>query len=256
MKNIHILLLILILFLCVFLQNVINLTPKKVSHESFENAKNSARIFVINMDRSVDRINYINKHFSDLNIKFEKFKAFDGYKDNLTEFENNFLKKGNWKHTKGITGAAISHYRLWKKIVNENIERAVIFEDDIIIKGNIYNLLQKIPNKVEFAFLGNNVRCDPMYKLESQNKYDIEVDDIKFKIDNKHDGMWAYYVTKSGCNKLLQKIDKYGMFEAIDWFVLNKNHKDDKHFFNIYNIYPCLAIHHGGFESGTCNSNC
>ena len=58
--------------------------------------------------------------------------------------------------TKGALGCSLSHYLLWKKMVDENIDKIMILEDDAKIPSNFLNkitlLSQKKYNVISFGY--------------------------------------------------------------------------------------------------------
>ena len=44
----------------------------------------------------------------------------------------------------GEIGCFLSHYRVWKEMVDENLERAIIFEDDVRFEGNALSILRAL----------------------------------------------------------------------------------------------------------------
>ena len=111
------------------------------------------KVFVINLLRRPDRLAYFLNHcpLSDVEI----IHAFDGKdpdNENPDEMELFHSKKfahyqvkfPNEKMRDGYIGNWISHLRIWKRIVAENISSAVIFEDDPIFSSNFLDVFQKI----------------------------------------------------------------------------------------------------------------
>ncbi|MCL2440279.1 MAG: glycosyltransferase family 25 protein [Treponema sp.] len=109
------------------------------------------KIFIINLLKNADRREFIKLQFNNFNnITYEYFNAVDGR--NLTNHELNYYydKEKAIKTYKelslGEIGCSLSHKFIWKKMVEENIERAVIFEDDVTIKPDFFNILEKLEN--------------------------------------------------------------------------------------------------------------
>lgn len=94
------------------------------------------KIFVITIERSEDRFNIVAKHMNNSGIEFTKFNGIDGKK-----IKNNEIKKITTKLcfkfcTKSIVGCALSHILLWKHISRENLDYAIILEDDVLFNFN------------------------------------------------------------------------------------------------------------------------
>lgn len=96
------------------------------------------KIFVINLKRNPDRKEYISQLMSKHNLSFEFIEAIDGAEmfsteDKYSKFiENNFLDCNNWRPNRGQLGCWLSHVKIWKKIVAEDVDSCLVLEDDII----------------------------------------------------------------------------------------------------------------------------
>jgi len=99
------------------------------------------KIFVINLKRNSDRKEYISKLFLENGIDFEFIEAVDGSEflssdESYIKFwKENFLDCNNWKPNRGQMGCWLSHVKIWKNIVKENINSCLILEDDIVLNS-------------------------------------------------------------------------------------------------------------------------
>ena len=104
--------------------------------------------WVINLARSADRRIYINDHLRSLNLPFEIVEAVDGLTltaDELAGVYDPALAAtfGGRELTVGEIGCALSHLRLYQRMVDEHIEEAFILEDDAVIHPGILELLAR-----------------------------------------------------------------------------------------------------------------
>jgi glycosyl transferase family 25 len=88
-------------------------------------------VFVINLDRSPERLSSIAKRLNKLSIQFERVAAVDGSLLTNAQIEG-FVKNAPWrrKNTPGEIACYLSHLKVMKIIRDKKIERAVILEDD------------------------------------------------------------------------------------------------------------------------------
>jgi GR25 family glycosyltransferase involved in LPS biosynthesis len=103
------------------------------------------KAYVINLERSKDRFQKIKKRLNYVNLPFERFDAVDGSKlsqQHIDKLVHPICK--NVICSKGMIGCAMSHYSLWKKMVDENKEWMLILEDDAIPSLNIVKRLKKL----------------------------------------------------------------------------------------------------------------
>lgn len=92
------------------------------------------KIFVINLERSIERRKEISKQLQNANVIFEIFNAVDGSKDFKDKWRYNDNKRRLLRARPLSTGEIAcfaSHYLLWKKCVELN-EPITILEDDAI----------------------------------------------------------------------------------------------------------------------------
>lgn len=104
------------------------------------------RTFVINLARNPERRVFMEKQLNSLGIPHEFIQATDGNDLNEVDFERIYNKKKSLHYLntplkKSEVGCAHSHARIYKKIVNENIDYALILEDDIVLDKRILQIL-------------------------------------------------------------------------------------------------------------------
>ena len=119
----------------------------------------SIPIFIILLERDLERVNHVNNNLKPLLEDPIIFPAIDGKTDQIEsimkrenlEISNSFKEKA----LRGQIGCYLSHYLLWKHIVDSNISEAIIFEDDANITDTFYNSLNKIKEElpVDYKFL-------------------------------------------------------------------------------------------------------
>ena len=94
-------------------------------------------------------------------------------------------------------GCSLSHYSLWEKLINENIEKALILEDDVVIKNpDFISIIDNIPTDAyDLIYVGR--------KKMSNNKEEQAID-INSSLVKPTFSYWgcAYVLTLSGAKKL------------------------------------------------------
>lgn len=201
-------------------------------------------IFCINLERSKERLKKIKEKARNENININFYKAVDGNKLKNTDIKklctDNYYKEIMRNSKYGNIGCYLSHLNLWKKINNENIDYALIIEDDIVFCKNFKNELLKslktIPNNWDIIFLGLTRPCG---KQINNNIYSI----LEKKCDKNNGGLFAYIVNGKNIKKMIRfcdvKIDK-----MID-------HKIRDNYLNMdtFFVYPFIISHNYDFES-------
>lgn len=204
-------------------------------------------VFVISLPEAYDRRARIEKIFADLNLDFEFIDAVDGRQFDVI---NHPLYNANkrlafyGRHLNGgEIGCLLSHKKIYQKIVDENIEHALIFEDDVILRENFLPVLQKILT-LDIPF--DAIRFFGSPKLERIKARNIcNIDDTHNLV--RHTGMpggaHATLMTKSGAQKLLKHLDKTAY--PID-ALMGRNWLTG---LNWYTVRPGLAAQDLSFDS-------
>ncbi|MBF0226306.1 MAG: glycosyltransferase family 25 protein [Desulfobacterales bacterium] len=108
------------------------------------------KIFVINLKRSVDRKMHMMNQLSHLDIDYEFVEAVDGQELSNHEINTKYgietfppWPSFNVRNlSMGEIGCLLSHLQIYRKMINENIEYACIFEDDNDFKPDLKILLK------------------------------------------------------------------------------------------------------------------
>jgi GR25 family glycosyltransferase involved in LPS biosynthesis len=91
-------------------------------------------IYCINLERSPERRESALQEFEREGLDVEFFRATDGKVEAPNEI---YISKSEW-------GCADSHIRVWRDMIENGYETALIFEDDISLVPNFTTELQKI----------------------------------------------------------------------------------------------------------------
>lgn len=107
------------------------------------------KVFIINLEKSVERKEKIEKLAIQSGLDYEFIPAFDGRNLTVTE-RNELYDEGAAKRTtgrifsNGEIGCAISHRKAYELILERNIDRAVIVEDDVLFENDCKKVLEGI----------------------------------------------------------------------------------------------------------------
>ncbi|KGA60058.1 glycosyltransferase 25 family protein [Proteus vulgaris] len=161
------------------------------------------KIFVINLPKDKERKESIQHQADKLGLNVEFIEAVNG-KD-LSEDEINILSKDFHQHgmTHGVLGCSLSHIKIYEKMIKDNIDIALILEDDALLNENIiesYNLIENYNYK--------NKHKPNVYLLSVVNEY---IDTFKTKLSTKYnlvnvidaDYTYGYMLNIKAANNLL-----------------------------------------------------
>lgn len=199
-------------------------------------------IFVINLKHRTDRWNIINDKLSKLNLKIKKWDAICGKNLNEDEIKNVTTNFCNMFCSSGMIGCWLSHYNLWKHIVQNNLNNVLILEDDaeptqLFIKEKD-NLINHIPLNYDILYFGYFNFCDDITNLfpSLKNKNNDFIIKPTFPL-----GLHAYMLSNKGATKLLicKDLEKvsYHVDFSLSWEIFN-----NKNNFNIFAFKEPLFV--------------
>lgn len=117
------------------------------------------KIYIINLDRAVDRYRTVHESLRGVSISVERIPGVDG--KNLSDETFRDLTKKNrfWRPLiKTEVGCYLSHLNCLKKIIEEKLDFGIVLEDDAVIPPHFENVLKKIledraKNKTDWELL-------------------------------------------------------------------------------------------------------
>tara|TARA_Y100000991_G_C21954275_1_gene341307 strand:- start:863 stop:1645 length:783 start_codon:yes stop_codon:yes gene_type:complete len=209
--------------------------------ESFENAINF-RTYVINLDRSPDRLKKIKIQCDNAGIKFERWRAYDGSKLNLNDLKQKKILSPQNKMIVGAIGCSMSHINLWKHCNQLNDKYILVLEDDCLIdkkfKKKLKLYIKQLPNNWDIFYLGasniNGKKISENILIPNKN------------IDSRsteNTGMYAMMINKDILPRLIR--ENIPISGNIDQTI--KNNLFEK--LNVYFAYPPIITHNNNEKS-------
>ena len=176
------------------------------------------KVFIVNLKESLDRRQYMIEEMKKTNLQYEFFDAVNGkgIKNIDKIYDKETAIKVYGRELKlGEIGCAMSHLLIYKKMLEENIDQALIFEDDIIIANDFNKVLSKIL-KLEnngIILLGQSDK-----KLKTKIYFQsISYHHKLKKIFNSGYGTYGYIICKKAAEKIyaesfpiIRPIDQWG----------------------------------------------
>ena len=110
---------------------------------------NTPRIFVINLARHAERRAFMEMQLAAQALPYEIFDAVDGFAlspDFIAEnYDGARARQLNQRDLSlGEIGCALSHLAIYRKMIDENIPLALIFEDDALIGSQFPEVLERL----------------------------------------------------------------------------------------------------------------
>ncbi|MEZ9947932.1 glycosyltransferase family 25 protein [Vibrio breoganii] len=190
---------------------------------------NEIKIFVINLKKDRHKRSAIVKHLSSLQLAYEIIDAVDGrllsdvQVENMTDvrLSKKLIGRGL---TRGEVGCALSHLEIYKRVLNENLNYALILEDDVTVSDKIFDFfdcLSNLPEKLDVLLLGyyNNPNTEKKSTASFWGSMSIGKSYRCLRLIEKAYGTHGYIITNAGANKIIK--DTENLIEPIDHYTGN-----------------------------------
>lgn len=216
----------------------------EITDDDNNNDSNSNYIKIVNLERRPDRKEEMTEKLKNHGVtNYEFIKAVDG-KHLSPSVEVKRLFEGNdFNYRRGVLGCALSHFKLWKELTMEPLlNYYVILEDDIEFSDDFDKKLQYAMSEfnekqMEYLYLGAN----------SLRTVNADFDNLKcVRSDGEQgEGTYAYIISKSCAEKLLDYFNKNSMKRAIDFTPVYKSILDGIFYLNESIVHTFSIQHHG-----------
>lgn len=211
-----------------------------------DNKDKTSPIKIINLERRQDRKDQTIEKLSAAGFSsYEFIKAVDGKNLESTDYIINLFKDNDFRNRRGVIGCALSHYNLWKRLLeDENNDYYLVLEDDFTLCRDFKSKIEKIELELkekELIFLGYHMFEKSREKVK--DVYDIDSKDTLIFHLNKNlyiGGTFAYSINKVGAKNLIEYINKNGIKHGIDYLMkiadnLNSHESRPHLFFSEWN---------------------
>lgn len=167
-----------------------------------------SKIFLINLERSKDRLAYCQAEFDKAGLYFERVNAIDGQALSQTEINSvyDWCKSDYHKElSSGEIACYLSHRKVWQKIIDDGLDFAVVFEDDVLISSQTPDAITAITGITE-PWDCIKLAEFPV-KRDIAHQHQLKINDIEYslvtyqKVPNR---TCAQVISRSGAQKLLR----------------------------------------------------
>lgn len=162
-------------------------------------------IFLINLQRSVERREVMEGHLSELGLEYERVDAVDG-----SALPPELVKLYSAQSARetigrvllpGEIGCALSHYTIYRRILEESLDVALILEDDVVLSSHLVSVLNSaINHHHQWELL--NLITDVDEELLVDSPIGFHYTFTSFKENPNRTG--AYLIRSTGAKKLLE----------------------------------------------------
>ncbi len=204
------------------------------------------RTFLVNLDRSANRLAHMRKCLSALNLSYERVRAVDGAELSEDELARAFdakrsLAANRAPMTLGQIGCALSHDSIYRRMQTEGLDSALVIEDDIDFSPTFPRALEHVRSRMDISrpqvFLFSNLRNPCSFEI-SGDAQSFEI--VKQKSMACTD---AYVITLPAANLIYRA--NYPVLTCADSFRRWRRHFG----LELYRCLPATVRHDPIFES-------
>jgi len=194
------------------------------------------KVYCINLDRCVDRWTRSQQEFSRIKLNVERFPAIDGKTLTISGMiEQGYITNTcNEREKMGVLGVIMSNISIWQTIVEKQIPRTLILEDDVTFHPHFLDLFEKywnsVPSDADIVFIGStSPKWGKLTEEVTLLPYSTIIDDKVVKLKQSMQGAFAYVVTLKCAEILLKRY--LPITTALDYFPTD-----------IFNIYAFRRV--------------
>lgn len=191
------------------------------------------RVFVINLENSTERKKFMKHQLDALGLDHEFFPAVDGRKlsgeDMKQMCDLEVVKAWADLLTPGMIGCSLSHYHVYKKMIEENIDLALILEDDTRLSSQVPFLISEVEDKINNGVLSRNepillyYQSKEVVSFTASEKVDLTNNiGVYYPIDIWRPITTAAYIISLPCARRLVKLIYPVRYSPDSWAVYHR----------------------------------
>ncbi len=175
-------------------------------------------IFIINLKKDTEKKQHMLELCKKHSLKCQFVEAVYGRDLDKEHIENITDKEKSKQVLKrelalGELGCTLSHMGIYEQMIDQNIENAIIFEDDIVLEegfSSVVDSSDNFPEDWEIMLLGHysNVFDELETKASFRGKKNIFEEFESVRLAQLAYGTHGYMINKKGAKKLLKELTK------------------------------------------------
>jgi glycosyl transferase, family 25 len=197
--------------------------------------------FIINLDSATQRLNTISERLETLQVPWERVPAVNGKTISSSTHKEENKRARDRKLSYMELGCLHSHVSIWKRIIDEHIDVALILEDDVLIADSLPSLLN------DLSWLPNDnciVRLETFLRPAVLGPKTMDVaGSAIYPLRSIQHGGAAYIMTHKQAETLIRCYHTYIDTSDHMLFRYPREH-------NVYQIVPAVCIQQDIFYNG------
>jgi len=210
------------------------------------------QFYLINLDRSPDRLAWIIERLNELSITPQRVPAVDGKQLSPHEVERwERVRHPRFGMGPGEFACFLSHRKVWELIVNGDEDWAFIAEDDIHISDHLPAFLLSEDWIPAGASMIKAETAKQRVWLSSKSVAQVYSRKLNI-LKSFHGGSAAYFVNKKTAVWLLRETNDF--CTTVDQLLFNPDFKIARNL-SIYQIDPALAVQDWAYKSKSAGAS-
>jgi glycosyl transferase, family 25 len=161
-------------------------------------------VFVISLQRAAERRELISRHLQELGVEHRIVDAVDGKA--MPEADRARLLAPGQSYHAGVVGCYLSHLAVYQAVVDEDIEVALVLEDDARLSRHTASLLKAGCRNVDFdyCFLDSDDHNDrgPVF-YDRGSAVELAPGIRAYQLNEGPQTLHAYLISREGARKRL-----------------------------------------------------
>jgi GR25 family glycosyltransferase involved in LPS biosynthesis/glycosyltransferase involved in cell wall biosynthesis len=187
---------------------------------------------VLNLDRRADRWNTFVGHMESVASpafieRCLRLSAIDGHTLAMTPDIEHSFRGNDFAYRRGIVGCALSHISIWRDLARQQRGACLVFEDDAKpchdFEGQLVAVcgeLAELHADFDIVLLGWHYWNPPEPSTAMVAQEAVKLKDMEW--GNYMGGTFAYLLSVQGAARLLALVERDGIQNGIDWFIMKK----------------------------------
>lgn len=210
--------------------------------------------FVVNLTHDVEKKAHMSNLATSLGVTFEYIAAVNGKSLTRKQIEAVYDRTLSVESigrglSLGELGCALSHLHIYQKMITENIDVAVILEDDVDISADIHNIMSSVdsfPENWELMLLGyySAPETERMSLSSFRGRHPILSTYRAVRLVEETFGTHGYMINLQGAKKLVLDLNR--IIKPIDHYTCSEVH------INMFALTPRVITLNNKFKQMGC----
>ena len=214
-------------------------------------------VFIVSLQRDIARRTVISQSLDSQGLEYEFVDAVDGAKISDDYFDS-FPSPHGRPSGKNAFACSLSHQLIYKKMFDENIEWALILEDDAIIDNRLLLIMRDLETKkidkmkTDYVYiLGGQDGINARNRLSLSYFNKLQLGDTSLRLLTYHPRQifrtCCYLVHRNTCQKLIDEFSR-GFFHADSWSLFHKKNIVKGYYLTDIIQHPIVTIENSHIE--------